>query len=583
MSADEITPKSIIDGLVSREPKQQIISIRNISKLFPSIPPDKFRNEFIPFLITCIPEEEDDVLEELFKVYREIFNYMEGKKYIKDTFPLVELIFHTGNMEIRKEVIIYLRHIIDKHDEFGNVEKDLFELMKKLANTEDVSNENGFVALSAEFFGDFKEKYRNQIYNLYLQFAQKKNQGKAIKIQLSANLMKISKFLQKKEYTEMFDFLMEEKCDAVRFNLVEAIGYLKEKEKSKLEAYQDFIGEKINKFCEDESWRVRLMLAKYIVDIFELVKKISEGNNNSEIKKTVLKAYLKLLQDKEGEVRSLACEKLEEAAEFLIDMEDFDKILSCLKNLKSDPLPYVRSSLASNILSMAPIVNTNKTNEYIFPIFLDLIKDEAHDIRMLIIKNLDKLNEVVNIDNYVQGIIPSLVEISDNNNWHVRNQVQEIIPTIARIVKKKIFLDSIMPICLKWLTDQVYAIRQNACKILKRVYNIFKGEDFEKKLLSKLNGMVKVESYLIRITVVLLIKEFLIDEYELDFMEKKLFPILAKLSNDKISNVRQACTHVVKKLGRLSKNKDVVKECKAIIDELKIDKDIEVVYAATDL
>lgn len=582
MSSDEITPKSIIDGLVSREPKQQIISIRNISKLFPSIPPDKFRNEFIPFLITCIPEEEDDVLEELFKVYREIFNYMEGKKYIKDTFPLVELIFHTGNMEIRKEVIIYLRHIIDKHDEFGNVEKDLFELMKKLANTEDASNENGFVALSAEFFGDFKEKYRNQIYNLYLQFAQKKNQGKAIKIQLSANLMKISKFLQKKEYTEMFDFLMEEKCDAVRFNLVEAIGYLKEKEKSKLEAYQDFIGEKINKFCEDESWRVRLMLAKYIVDIFELVKKISEGNNNSEIKKTVLKAYLKLLQDKEGEVRSLACEKLEDAAEFLIDMEDFDKILSCLKNLKSDPLPYVRSSLASNILSMAPIVNTNKTNEYIFPIFLDLIKDEAHDIRMLIIKNLDKLNEVVNIDNYVQGIIPSLVEISDNNNWHVRNQVQEIIPTIARIVKKKIFLDSIMPICLKWLTDQVYAIRQNACKILKRVYNIFKGEDFEKKLIAKLNAMSKHENYLIRITVVLLIKEFLNDEYELDFMEKKLFPILVKLSDDKISNIRQACTHLVKKLGRLSKNKDVIKECKSIIDELKIDKDIEVVYAAID-
>ena len=582
MSSDEITPKSIIDGLVSREPKQQIISIRNISKLFPSIPPDKFRNEFIPFLITCIPEEEDDVLEELFKVYREIFNYMEGKKYIKDIFPLVELIFHTGNMEIRKEVIIYLRHIIDKHDEFGNVEKDLFELMKKLANTEDVSNENGFVALSAEFFGDFKEKYRNQIYNLYLQFAQKKNQGKAIKIQLSANLMKISKFLQKKEYTEMFDFLMEEKCDAVRFNLVEAIGYLKEKEKSKLEAYQDFIGEKINKFCEDESWRVRFMLAKYIVDIFELVKKISEGNNNSEIKKTVLKAYLKLLQDKEGEVRSLACEKLEEAAEFLIDMEDFDKILSCLKNLKSDPLPYVRSSLASNILSMAPIVNTNKTNEYIFPIFLDLIKDEAHDIRMLIIKNLDKLNEVVNIDNYVQGIIPSLVEISDNNNWHVRNQVQEIIPTIARIVKKKIFLDSIMPICLKWLTDQVYAIRQNACKILKRVYNIFKGEDFEKKLIAKLNAMSKHENYLIRITVVLLIKEFLNDEYELDFMEKKLFPILVKLSDDKISNIRQACTHLVKKLGRLSKNKDVIKECKSIIDELKIDKDIEVVYAAID-
>ena len=577
MSSEEITPKSIIEGLISRDPKRQVISIRNISKLFPSISPDKFRNEFIPFLITCIPEEEDDVLEELFKVYREIFNYIE---YIKDTFPLVELIFHTGNIDIRKEIIIYLRHIIDKQSEFSNVEKDLFELIKKLANTEDPSNENGFVALSAEFFGDFKDKYRNQIYNLYLQFSQKKNQGKAIKIQISENLQKISKFIQKEEFFEIFNFLMEEKCDAVRFNLVEAIGNLKEKEKSKLEGYEDFIGEKINKFSEDESWRVRLMLAKFIPDIFELVKKISEGN--SELKKIVLKSYLKLLQDKEGEVRSMACEKLEEAAEFLKDMDDFDKILSCLKNLKSDPLSYVRSSLASNILSMAPIIDTKKTNEYIFPIFLDLIKDEAHDIRMLIIKNLDKLNEVVNIDNYVQGIIPSLIEISDNNNWRVRNQVQEIIPTIARIVKKKIFLENIMPICLKWLTDQVYAIRQNACKILKRLYDIFKGEDFEKKLISKLNSMIKVDNYLIRITVVLLIKEFLIDEYELDFMEKKLFPILVKLSNDKISNVRQACTHVVKKLGRLSKNKDVVKECKTIIDELKIDKDIEVVYAATD-
>lgn len=581
MSSEEITPKSIIQGLMSRDPKQQIISIKNISKLFSSISPDKFRKEFIPFLITCIPEEEDDVLGELFKVYRDIFNYIGGQNYIKDTFPLVELIFHTSDVDIRKELIIYLRHIIDKQDEFSDVEKDLFDLMKNLANSEDSSNDNGFIGLSAEFFGDFKEKYRNQIYNFYMQFAQRKNQGKSIKIQISSNLQKIAKYIQKKEFTELFEFLMEEKCDTVRFNLVESIGHLKEKEKNKLEEYEDFVADKIKKFSEDESWRVRLMLAKFIPDIFELVKKIND-NNNSEIKNIVLKSYIKLLQDKEGEVRSIACQKLEEAAEFLKDMEEFDKILSCLKNLKSDPLPYVRSSLASNILSVAPIVNTKKTNEFIFSISLDLIKDEAHDIRMLIIKNLDRLNEVVNINNYVQGIIPSLIEISDNNNWRIRNEVQEIIPTIALIVDKKLFLENIMPICLKWLTDQVYVIRQNACKILKKIYGTCKSEEFKKKLLNKIGSMAKNESYLIRTTVVLLIKEFLKDEYELDFVEKKLFPILAKLSKDLISNVRQSCAQAIKKLVRLSKNKDVVKECKDIIDELKIDKDMEVVYAAND-
>ena len=139
-----------------------------------------------------------------------------------------------------------------------------------------------------------------------------------------------------------------------------------------------------------------------------------------------------------------------------------------------------------------------------------------------------------------------------------------------------------MPICIKWLTDPVYAIRQKACKIMKRLYDIFKGEDFEKKLLNKISSMAKSDSYLLRITVVILIREFLIDEYELDFMEKKLFPYISKLSDDKIPNVRQACSVVIKKLVRLSKNKDVVKECKSIIDELKKDKDLEVVYAITD-
>ena len=46
---------------------------------------------------------------------------------------------------------------------------------------------------------------------------------------------------------------------------------------------------------------------------------------------------------------------------------------------------------------------------------------------MTIIKNLDKLNEVVNIDSFVQGIIPSLVEIFDNNNWRMIAQAGEII------------------------------------------------------------------------------------------------------------------------------------------------------------
>ena len=578
MSTEQTNSKTIIEDLMSREPKRQCKAIKNINKLQSEIQPDTFRKEFLPFLLKCVNEEEDDVLEEICKVYRDIFNLAGGKKYLKDIFPLIELLLHTGDQNIRKEVITIFRHLIDKQDEFTDIEKDLLETIQNLANSDDPAHEIGFIAFSSEFFGDFKEKYRNQIYSTFKQFTEKKSQGKLIKIELSSGLSKLSKYLSKNDFIELFNILMKETCDAVRLNLVQAIGNLKDK--SKLDGYESFIAENITKFSEDESWRVRLMLAKNIEGILELINLIQK--NYPEIKNIILKAFLKLLQDQEGEVRSMACLKLDVVGEALCKEENFDKILSCLKTLKSDSLNYVRSSLASNILSLAPIIGAKKTNEFIFPIFQDLIKDEDHDIRMVIIKNLDKLNEVVNIDNFVQGIIPSLVEISDNNNWRVRNQVQEIVPVFARIVNKKLFLESIMPICIKWLTDPVYAIRQNACKIMKKLYDIFKGEDFEKKLLNKLSPMAKSESYLIRITVVMLIREFLIDEYELDFLEKKLFPYIVKLSDDKIPNVRQACSVIIKKLVRLSKNKDVVKECKSIIEELKRDKDLEVVYAISD-
>ena len=570
--------KTIIEDLKSRDPKRQCKAIRNISKLQSEITPEKFRKEFMPFLLKCVNEEEDEILSEICKVSRDIFNCVGGKKYLKDLFPLVELLLHTCDPVVRKDTITSFRHYIDKQDEFSDIEKELFETIQNLANSDDPSHEIGFIAFSSEFFGDFKEKHRNHIYNIFKQFTEKKSQGKLIKIELSANLSKLSAHLSKKDFFELFSILMKESCDSSRFNLVEAIANLKEL--TNLSGYETFIAESITKFSEDESWRVRLMLAKFVPEILELSTKIQ--NNYSEIKNIILKAYIKLLQDPEGEVRSMACKNLDVASEYLGKEDSFDKVLSCLKSLKTDPLSYVRSSLASIILSVAPKIGANKTNEYIFPVFLDLIKDEDHDIRMVIIKNLDKLNEVVNIDNFVQGIIPSLIEISDNNNWRVRCQVEEIVPVFARIVNRKLFLDNIMPICIKWLTDAVYAIRQRACKIMKRLYDIFKGEDFEKKLLNKISSMAKSDSYLIRITVVLLIKEFLVDEYELDFMEKKLFPYIAKLSNDKIPNVRQACSVVIKKLVRISKNKDVVKECKSIIDELKKDKDLEVVYAITD-
>ena len=82
-----MSSKAIIEDLVSRDSKRQCKAIKNISKLQSDIPPEKFRKEFIPFLIKCVNEEDDEVLSEICKVSREILNLVGGKKYLKDVFP----------------------------------------------------------------------------------------------------------------------------------------------------------------------------------------------------------------------------------------------------------------------------------------------------------------------------------------------------------------------------------------------------------------------------------------------------------------------------------------------------------------
>jgi len=65
-------------------------------------------------------------------------------------------------------------------------------------------------------------------------------------------------------------------------------------------------------------------------------------------------------------------------------------------------------------------------------------------------------------------------------------------------------MENILSICLGWLTDSVHAIREIGCKLIKKLYDLFKCEMFEKRLIEKLNEMKSNNFYLIRNTILLL-------------------------------------------------------------------------------
>lgn len=253
-----------------------------------------------------------------------------------------------------------------------------------------------------------------------------KEDSPVLKKEIASVLKDLAVYLEKEIFCSIFITFLKDSNDSIKIHLIDSIISLKFHKQ--IDTFQDFISDSIMSLSIDESWRVRFSVADKIQELLAL------PNISQKLKTSLVEIFAKLFEDSESEIRNTCCLKLELIAERIGKEEIMDKILIQLKKLEKDSVSYVRGSLAENILKVCPYIGKTKTNDFIFPVFLNLIKDENHNIRMALIGNLEKLNEVIAIDIFVQSLIPSLNEITANKSWRIRNQVIEIIPTIALIV-----------------------------------------------------------------------------------------------------------------------------------------------------
>lgn len=129
--------------------------------------------------------------------------------------------------------------------------------------------------------------------------------------------------------------------------------------------------------------------------------------------------------------------------------------------------------MAENLLSLCPIIEKGPTNEFILPLFLNLLRDENSQVRLNLFKRLDDLNEVIGIENLQQSIIPSLTELSQDKNWRIKLLVVEQFPVLARQLGETFFNEKLNPICAAWLKDSVFTIREAAINNMKQLTIIF--------------------------------------------------------------------------------------------------------------
>ena len=338
----------------------------------------------------------------------------------------------------------------------------------------------------------------------------------------------------------------------------------------------DYIYDLIQKLSEDLNFKVRLSLINNFPEILQFPK------ITYNFKQLVLNIYIKFLEDNEDQIRNSCCLNLEKITKLLINEINFNKLLQNLNKLTKNQKTFVRNSLAENIFKICPLLNKKQLNEIIFPMFNDLINDENFDIRINLVNNiinLSKNSDLNNISNFITDkIIPSIIEISQNKSWRIRHKIINIIPNF---VNQKNFMKDIFPICLNYLTDHVFDIRNEGSKLLCNIYNDLNNSEFENKLIEKLNSMSNLTNYLIRNTCVIFIKYFIEkinEKIYFDFFQKKLIFLVYKLSDDKISNVRMNCAFILNKVKNCDfENKSNNDKIQKFIDKLKKDDDRDVI------
>ena len=568
---DQLTATTLLEDLQSADIKTKKNAVQNLRGISLALGRERTRKELLPYLNSCIDEEEDEIILELAKVLSNFIDCIGGKQYIKELFNLLKVILTIDEPFVIKETINSIKLIVKQIGKVSEVENDLMSMINDLYTSDDINQKKSAMTLLIFLFKDLNENNKTLALNYFDKYLVDSNIY--LRKELLNKITEISPLLSIDYIKKLINTILKDKNDSMRIDIINIIMSIRQH--PKINDFYDVICDLIPKLAEDTNWRVRLTVSDKLNDILNF------PNIDNKFRQTSINIFAKLIEDTEPEIRNICCLRLEEITKILKNEKDFDKILQNLRKLEKDQKNFVRGALASNVLKLCSLVGPTKTNDYIFPIFLTLIKDENLEIRMTLINNLSELNKEIKINNIIESIMPSIKEISANKSWRIRIQIMEIIPVLAKLFNQQLFMNHIFPICISSLMDNVFSIRESTSKLFVTIYKDVKNDEFEKKLLEKLNELCNSTSYLLRNTVLVYIKFFiekLDDKIYFDFFEKKLIGIVLMLSKDKIANIRISCAYIFNKIKDIKfKDNKINNEINNMIEILKKDNDTDVV------
>uniref|UniRef100_A0AAR2KHS8 TOG domain-containing protein n=1 Tax=Pygocentrus nattereri TaxID=42514 RepID=A0AAR2KHS8_PYGNA len=529
---DSLYPIAVlIDELRNEDVQLRLNSIKKLSTIALALGVERTRTELIPFLTDTI-YDEDEVLLALAEQLGNFTMLVGGPEYVHCLLPPLESLATVEETVVRDKAVESLRKISQEHSPV-DLEVHFEPLVKRLASGDWFTSRTSACGLFSVCYPRVSNTVKAEIRQHFRTLCS--DETPMVRRAAASKLGEFAKVLEldyvKSDIIPLFTALASDEQDSVRLLAVEAcvsIATLLPQED-----LETLVMSTLRQAAEDKSWRVRYMVA----DKFsELQKAVGPEITKNDL----VPAFQNLLKDCEAEVRAAAANKVKEFCENL--PEDSRETL-----IMSHVLPCVK----------------------------------CPEVRLNIISNLDCVNEVIGIRQLSQSLLPAIVELAEDAKWRVRLAIIEYMPLLAGQLGVEFFDEKLNSLCMAWLVDHVYAIREAATCNLMKLVEKFGAEWAQNTIVPKVLGMSNDPNYLHRMTTLFCIKA-LSEACGQEITTKHMLPVVLKMSNDQVANVRFNVAKCLQKIGPVIDSNALQAEVKPVLEKLATDQDMDVKYFAQE-
>ncbi|PAV22400.1 ARM repeat-containing [Pyrrhoderma noxium] len=574
---DDIAPIAILmDELRSEDVQLRLNAIHRVSTIALALGPDRSREELIPFLQESVDDEDEVLLALAEELGKNFDDYVGGKKFAHVLLGPLEVLAAVEETLVRDKATESITKVSESLSQ-QQIEAYYIPLLNRLSRGEWFTSRTSSAALYSPVYEKVSPPTKEEMRKAYAGLTN--DDTPMVRRAAAKWLGAFSKTLSKEHILSdalpMYRKLSSDDQDSVRLLTVEDLIAIA-KQLEPVEVREQLLAQ-IRQSATDKSWRVRYMVANHFVELAEVV-------GQDIVKEELVGAYVSLLKDNEAEVRTAGASQLPGFAKLIDKDTILVRILPCVRDLSQDQSQHVRASLANQISGLAPLLGKDPTIEHLLPLFLHLLKDEFPEVRLNIISKLETVNSVIGIDLLSQSLLPAIVDLAEDKSWRVRQAIIEYIPLLATQLGRPFFDEQLGNLCLSWLGDNVFSIREAATVNLKKLTEVFGVEWSRSTIVPKVLAMGSHPNYLFRMTTVLAITT-MAPSLNLEVIKDPVLQTLLSLVSDPIPNIR---FNVAKSLEVVATTYGTIPEGQALAKEkivpavqsLQNDPDADVRYFA---